>query len=175
MRLKTIIINRVIRIVKNFFLIFFCTTISVSYGQANKTKKILLDSTSFTNKTRIIVLIETDTFLVFTTYNLFIDNCKKYIKEHNIKGDKVLLKRFKADKSKIIYADSLTKNDMNKSRLLFRKADLFDSGQCLVYNKKIKSLEKFIELEIYYTPFVSGRRIIISNKYLILETVDGVY
>ena len=85
--------------------------------------------------------METDTFLVVTTYKIFIDNCKQFIKEHDLDWDKELLKLFTADNSKIIYADSLTKTNMNKSRLIFRIADLLETGQCLVYNKQ-KSLWK---------------------------------
>ena len=119
--------------------------------------------------------MENDTFLVVTTYNLFIDNCKLFIKEHDIDWDKDLLKLFAADNSKIIYADSLIKTNMNKSRLIFRIADLLETGKCLVYNKQTRALEKVAFTETYSTSFVSGRRIKTKDKYLILETVDGVY
>ena len=119
--------------------------------------------------------METDTFIVFTTYKLFFDNCKLFIKKHDIDWDKDLLKLFTADNSKIIYADSLTKTNMNKARLIFRMADLLESGQCLVYNKQKKQLEKLVDIGTYTTSFVNGRRIRNKDKQLILETVDGVY
>jgi|GEM_PF-6879997 len=147
----------------------------ISFGQTTESTKQLLDSTTLTQNSRTVILMENETFIVFTTYKLFVDNCKLFIKEHDLDWDKDLLKLFTADNSKIIYADSLTKTNMNKSRLIFRMADLLESGQCLVYNKQKKLLEKLVDTEIYTTSFVNGRRIKTKEKYLILETVDGVY
>ncbi len=148
---------------------------SVSFGQTNESTKQLLDSTTLTQNSRTVILMETDTFIVFTTFKLFVDNCKQFIKEHDLDWDKDLLKLFTADNSIIIYADSLTKTNMNKSRLIFRMADLLESGQCLVYNKHKKLLEKLVDIETYTTSFVNGRSIRNKDKQLILETVDGVY
>ena len=124
------------RKVKHIILIFFCTTTFVSFGQTNKWTTYLLDSAFLTKNTRTIVLIETDTFLVLTTYELFVENCESVIKKYNVNWDIDLLKLFIVDNSKIIYADSLTKTDINKSRIVFRIATLIENGQCLVYNKK---------------------------------------
>jgi hypothetical protein len=146
----------------------------VTFGQTTESSKQLLDSTTLTKNTRTIILLENDTFVVFTTYKLFVYNFKLFIKEHDLDWDKDLLKLFTTNNSKIIYADSLTKTNMNKSRLIFRMANLLESGQCLVYNKQKKILEKLVDTEIYTTSFIIGRRIKTKEKYLILETVDGV-
>jgi hypothetical protein len=155
--------------------IFFCTTTFVSFGQTNKWTTYLLDSAFLTKNTRTIVLIETDTFLVLTTYELFVENCESVIKKYNVNWDIDLLKLFIVDNSKIIYADSLTKTDINKSRIAFRIASLIENGQCLVYNKQKMLLEKSLIIENYEGFDVSGRRMKTKDNHLILETIDSVY
>ena len=121
------------------------------------------------------MLLETDTFTIVTNYELFVENCRQFIKEYNLDLDKDLLKLFTSDNSKIIYADSVVKTNISKSRLVYRIADLLEYGQCLVYNKQNKILEKFVKTEKYTNSLVSGRRMKTKDNWLIFEVVDGVF
>ena len=163
------------KLFRNTLLTLFIASTFVSFGQSTNTVKNLLDSALITQSNRTVILMETDTFLLLTTYKLFKDNCKLFIKEYDLDWDRDLLKLFIGNKSKIIYADSITKTAMNKSRLIFRMADLLESGNCLVYNKKKKRLEKTVATEIYSTKFITGRAFMTKENFLIFKTEDGVF
>jgi len=160
---------------RNIILTFYCAATFVSYGQINNSTKILLDSSFLVKNVREVMLLETDTFTIVTNYELFVENCRQFIKEYNLDLDKDLLKLFTSDNSKIIYADSVVKTNISKSRLVYRIADLLEYGQCLVYNKQNKILEKFVKTEKYTNSFVSGRRMKTKDNLLIYEVVDGVF
>ena len=62
---------------------------------------------------------------------------------------------------------------MFSNNTLIPRESLFKAGSVESLSKKM--LEKLVDTEIYTTSSVNGRRIKTKEKYLILETVDGVY
>ncbi len=157
-----------------FVLTILCTYFS--FGQSNKSKIIILDSTIIKKRYRTIQLIENDTFSVLTTYHLFVENCENWINKYNLEWDKDLLRIITEDKSSyVIYANKIVKTDMQKSRLTFRISDLIENGNCVVFNKITNKKESLIDIEYFITESIYGRKFRTSDRILILETTDGVF
>jgi len=138
------------------------------------TIKNLMDSTMFSKESRKILLLETDSYIIQTTYELFIYTCVKFIKENKIEEDKYLLKLFINNRSRSINAKKLVNNWKIKERLKFRIADLIESGDCILYNKTNKHLERIILKNNFSRSQIYGRQFITIDKHLILETVDAI-
>jgi hypothetical protein len=157
-----------------FAIAILCTYLS--YGQSNKSKTISLDSTIIKKRYKTILLMENDTFSIFTTYQIFIENCENWINKHNIEWDKDLLSLITKDKSSyMIDANKIIKTNKQKSRLMFRISDLIEAGNCNVFNRITKKKERAIDIEYFQTKFVYGRRFWTSDKILIFEIIDGVF
>lgn len=145
-----------------------------SYGQKKEPIK-LLDSISLKKNERLFILMETDSFTVVTTEKFLMKDCKDWIKKYNIDWDKELLSSLEKEKSQVVHADSLTESAKIKSRLKFRIASLLEKGNCIVYNKQRRKLEKLVSSEYYQTQYINGRAFKTKQNWIILKIVDGIY
>ena len=162
-------------IIKSFYfsLVFIFLSLN-SFGQV-KTVNLLIDSTVLMKEDRIVVLLETDTFKVVTTYKRFIDNCKRWIAKHDVEWDKNLLELFLYNCSNPIYAQSMTTTKLHKSRLNYRISDLLEEGDCLVIYKPNKQIIKKVIIEKYITKYPSNKNIRTKENKVILDVVEGVF
>ena len=131
-----------------------------------------VDSTLL-KKNRTIVLLETDSFIVSTKYSAFIKHYKKWIKEYpDIDGDSILLQKILQDTTKnIVRANEIAKTPILSQRLIFRASELMEKGNCLIYNKSIRKVEKFIIIEHWWTLTSKGRPA--GNMGRIFKTVKN--
>lgn len=123
------------------------------------------------NSSDIVILNETDTFTIYTSKELFENHFKGWIKKHNyILEDKKLFETImKKNESKNINAFK-TAEDINLlNRLEFRTADLLENNNAYIYNKLLKSNQKF-----YIEKTEDCRKFKVGNK-IVFYTVDRIY
>src|SRR5688572_21487882 len=124
-----------------FFILLFSTFLStmVCFGQIHDstwTTEISLHGGEFIKSKRRIPLFDSDTFTVYSNFNLLVDNIKDFINEHEVEDDRLLLdKFFNTAKSLERNLEDIQNDKILKSRLDFRTAELIQKRKCLVYNK----------------------------------------
>ena len=153
--------------------VLFCFSAHV-FGQV-KTSSLLTDSISLGKEGRIIVLVETDTLKIISTYERFTENCKRWILKHDIEWDKNLLALFHDNCSNPIIVKNIALTKLQQSRLNFRISDLLEEGACLVIYKPTKQAINNVIIEKYMTKYIYGRKIKMDDNYIILNIVDGVF
>jgi hypothetical protein len=125
---------------------------------------------------RRIVLLTTDTFIVYSSFDIIIDNLKKFIAEYDVEEDKNLLNKFlNTSKSLEGNLQDIRKDEKLKSRLDFRTADLLECAMCVVYNKVSKSCEKQITMTTYIKNWWNGKRFSSLNNQIIMDIRTGAY
>lgn len=137
----------------NIIIIAFCIISYASSAQTQITKfdKKLIDSVSLRISLKTCVLLETDTFVLFTPMQYFIEPFAIWVKEHpELQDDKILYKAIAGDTAKrlvkahkIAYEYNLTK------RMNPQIAGCLRIGRCIIYNKITEKLEKKITIEDY--------------------------
>lgn len=170
---------------KNIILCFliFCsefvfgqTIVSDSTFIKKADKSIVLNSNFIKKGDRIVKLYETDTFVITTTYQIFVKNCENWISKHDLDWDKDLLQLFTQNEHlMVIDADKIVETNMQKSRLIFRISDLIEEQKCIIFNKVKNRHEKNIVMGYFVTKHVYGKTFKTSDKYLILEVINGVF
>ncbi|NLE62845.1 MAG: hypothetical protein GX612_03290 [Bacteroidales bacterium] len=135
----------------------------------------LADSAILNSNSKIIVFYDNEKYSIFSSQNLLLINLKKWIKKYDIDWDKDLLKLLENENKDIIYLDSLDYTLKQKSRLVYRWADLMENKKCLIYNKETKILEKKIRIEHFLERNYEGKNYKLLNEDLILKLYTGVY
>lgn len=135
----------------------------------------LADSAILNSNSKIIIFYDDEKYCVFSTQNLLLINLKKWIKKYDIDWDKDLLKLLENENKDIIYLNSLEDSLQQKSRLVFRWADLMENKKCLIYNKETKILEKKIRIEHFLERNNKGKNYKLLNDDLILKLYTGSY
>jgi hypothetical protein len=131
----------------------------------------------------LVVLLETDNYLVVTTLKSFNSNLKYWLREHAyITQDKELLaavgqlvrKQPKKRPYIALRVDSVAKANAFVQRLEYRASDLLEANKCFVYNKQSKLIEtncrRFSTSDLGY----DGHGFSVS-KDILLKVVDVVY
>jgi hypothetical protein len=158
-------------------LVFFCLIAISSFSQQKNDSSIirLLDSSRIKNQ-KLITLIDTDKFIVITTYSVFIKEFKKWlISCPNIDEDKMLYNSIIKDtNSKSVNAIEIALKINNLDRLNFRTAELLNRGNCWVFDKlKNKGIRK-IKILNYFDHSIEGTKYFIKEE-LILDVIERVY
>jgi hypothetical protein len=141
-----------------------------------KDTTILSSDSTILKKDRIVILRETDSFTLFTSYVIFQDNLKKFIKEYGVDWDKDLLGKLQKRQERIIWASKVANTPLAVSRVDFRTAELLQNGKCLVYNKLTKKLARTITIKFYRVGkhCIANGRLYYIDGMLILTTEDGI-
>ena len=155
---------------KLLFFTLFCLLTFVSYSQHNVKFITMLDSSAISEKSQKVILIENDTFIVLTTYKIFIENCNKLIKIKNRQADKDLKEAFLYDTTKSVYIGYRITQKYGIGGLDYQTAYLLENGKCLVYNKERKMLDKIITFEYYQNSCIGGFIFKSLDKYIVLLT-----
>ncbi|MFT3680037.1 MAG: hypothetical protein QM791_07170 [Ferruginibacter sp.] len=130
-----------------FFLTGLLTAVAVlASGQGYFHSKSLLDSAAVANQ-QTVILKENDSFTIVTSLPLLTNSMALSFK-NNKSGYRLFLKQVKKNKQPVTSADDIIKAPY-KQQLLHSITELLQNGQCLVYNKINKNLEKNITIEHY--------------------------
>ncbi|MDZ4757128.1 MAG: hypothetical protein SGJ10_03180 [Bacteroidota bacterium] len=134
----------------------------------NKRTVKLLDSSKI-SKTKLVLLIETDSFQVLTNYKSFYTNMKIWTATHSdLKDDSLLFKYILADTiKKIINAAGIARNNDLSERLNYRIGELIEAGNCFIFNKYKKLREKTIIIVNYATVGYQGRKYFVNFSMLL--------
>lgn len=138
--------------------------------------EVRLQPDVFIKSKKRIPIFETDTFTVYSTFDLVVTNIKRHIDEHEVEEDSMLLaKFFNTSKSfdrnlKDIQADRIL-----KSRLDFRTAELIQRRECLVYNKLSEKFETIVFATNYIKNWWTGIRFSTESNLQIMDLVTGAF
>jgi hypothetical protein len=151
-----------------------------SSGQRNldssTTRNVDLIAAKNIKKNKRIPVAENDSFIVYASFNLIVDNLTKFIEEHDVEDDKRLRSVFFNPAKSFERNMQDIENDIKlKERLNFRTADLLEKGQCLVYNKFSKSFESRILITRYWKNWWTGLRFADRQGNVFLDVVTGVF
>ena len=140
------------------------------------TTKVSLKTDDFIKSKKRIPLFESDTFTVYSTFDLVVTNIKKFIDEHEVEEDKLLLdKFFNTSKSFDRNLEDIQNDKVLKSRLDFRTAELIQRRECLVYNKISKKFEAMIFVTNYIKNWWTGIRFSTQSNQQIMDLVTGAF
>jgi hypothetical protein len=133
--------------------------------------------------TDLVVLLETDKYVVVTTLTSFNSNYEQWLREHAyLTQDKELFTTVnqllinQSNKRTFIAwrVDSVAKAKGFMQRLEYRASDLLETNKCFVYNKNSKLIENTC-LKLPFSDLgYEGHRFLLSKNTL-LEVVDIVY
>ena len=117
-----------------FFISLFLHFYGLSIGQVpdtTRTIEILLPQSNFIKAIERISLFESDSFIIYTSFDILVKNFKNFIKENAVKEDLEIL-RILVDNSKPLSTNlKEIQNDQEmKSRLDYRTADLLLKRKC---------------------------------------------
>lgn len=131
---------------------------------------------SFIKSKKRIPLFESDTFTVYSTFDLVVTNIKKFIDENEVEEDKILLdKFFNTSKSFDRNLTDIQNDKVLKSRLDFRTVELIQRRECLVYNKISKKFETMIFVTNYIKNWWTGIRLSTQSSLQIMDLVTGAF
>ena len=166
--------NRRITLLLSFFILTL--TSSSQIRDSSWTKEIILQTDNFIKPKKRIPLFESDTFTVYSTFDLVVTNIKKFSEEYGVEEDKLLLdKFFNTTKSFERNLQDIQNDPVLKSRLQFRTADLIQKRECLVYNKISKKFESMIFVTNYIKNWWTGLRFSTQSNQQILDLRTGAF
>jgi hypothetical protein len=140
------------------------------------TKEVSLYEGDYIKSKKRISLFDSDTFTVYSTFNIVVENIKDFIHEHEIDEDKLLLgKFFNTAKSLDRNLVDIQNDKILKSRLDFRIAELIQRKKCLVYNKMSKTFESKIFVTNYIKSWWTGIRFTTLTNLQIMDLVTGAF
>jgi hypothetical protein len=123
-----------------------------------------------------VSIFESDTFIIYSTFNIVEDNIKKFIKKNDVEEDKLLLNKFVNIEISLDKRLVGIKNDLVlSSRLNFRTAELIQKRKCLVYNKVSKAFERKLFVTNYITNWWAGIRFSTQTGQLIMDLRTGAF
>lgn len=131
----------------------------------------------------VVVLLETDNYVVATTLTSFNENYTQWLREHAyLTQDKDLFATvnqlvIRQSKKRHFIAwrvDSVAKAKGFMQRLEYRASDLLEANKCFVYNKKSALIESTCRKLPFSDLGYEGHRFLVS-KDILMEVVDRVY
>lgn len=138
---------------KQVLILLFCVTAFASAAQTpiSTIEKKLLDSVSLRVSLKTYILLETDTFILFTPSKYFMEPFAQWINEHpELKTDKMLYKALANDTGKRTVRANKIADEYNLSKnMLPQIAECLRIGKCIIYNKTTELLEKKVTIEDY--------------------------
>ena len=136
--------------------------------------EVSLRPDAFIKSKKRIPIFESDTFTVYSTFDLVVTNIKKHIDEYEVEEDKLLLdKFFNTSKSFDRNLKDIQDDKILKSRLDFRTAELIQRRECLVYNKMSEKFEARVFITNYLKNWWTGIRFSTESSLQIMDLVTG--
>lgn len=155
----------------------FCLIVSSTFSQNRKdsSTKILLDTSRIKNQ-KLVTLIETQKFVVTTTYSLLTQNFKAWLRSYpDITGDKQLYDAIvKEANTKDLAANEIAAKLGSIGRLNYRTAELLNEGKCFVYDKLENKWCDKIRIVKYSNTGVAGTKYFITRE-LILDVIEQIF
>ena len=139
--------------------------------------KYLLGQKILSSNRKAYVLIENDSFIVSTDFEKLRDAFRpRLLKKKDFDEEKDLFKEIAEHRNDCpIYVNRIAKSRKSEHRLVYIIADLFESGDCVVYNKMMQRLETKVTIEADSSPMgYDGRKFLVGGIE-ILKTVDRIY
>lgn len=128
------------------------------------------------SKSKRIALIETDSIIVFSSFDLLVENLKDHIKVHGVEEDKELLRQlFSTSRTIERTLAAIAATPALKARLDFRAADLLRQGKCIVYSKHLKTVEEGVLCTDYWKKWWTGTRFTTLGNVSIMDVRTGAY
>jgi hypothetical protein len=135
----------------------------------------LLSKVDIKPKKRII-LSNNNSFTVYSTIDLTVENLKNFIVEHDIEEDKELQGRlFNTAKSFERNMQDIKNDPKLKRRLEFRTVDLLEQGKCIVYNKISKTYVSQVLRTKYIKEWWTGIRFSTLDNQTIIDIRTGAF
>lgn len=138
---------------KYIFIVLFTCICFAADAQISivKTEKKLLDSVALRISLKTYILIENDTFIVFTPGKYFMEPFETWVKEHpKLIDDKKLCKAIKNDTARrMVHANKIAEIYDLTPRIQIQIANCLKIGKCLIYNKITEQLEKKVTIDDY--------------------------
>jgi hypothetical protein len=166
-------IRRITLIVACLFFSFVCFS---QIHDTSWTRELQLQTANFIKPNKRIALFESDSFIIYSTFDFVVASIKKSIEENNIKGDSLLLDMFfNTSRSLDRNLRGIQNNKILKLYLDFKTMDLIRRRECLVYNKISKKFETKIFVMDYVKNLRTGVRFLNQSNQRILDLLTGVF
>ncbi len=165
------------RLILSTFLSVILGTILFSCEKSKVRSISLLGQGTFSKNKKAYVLIDTDSFIVSTTFEKLHNAFKPWISEKsNSDEDKELFKEItKHANDNPVYVNRIATPWKYERRLIYKIADLFESGDCLVYNKMTQHVEPTVTIKEYQSPVGYDGRKFYVDSIEIFKTMDRIY
>lgn len=164
---------------KVILILSFLFSAVVSFSQirdSSWTTEVSLQPGAFIKPKKRVPLFDSNSFTVYSTFDLVVTNIKKFIDEYEVVEDKLLLKKFlNTSKSFDRNLDDIQNDNLLKSRLDFRTAELIQSRGCLVYNKISKEFENMVFVVNYIKNKRTGIRFLTKTNQQIMDIETGAF
>lgn len=139
-------------------------------------KSILLLSKSDIKPNKRLILAESDSFIIYSTFALTAENLKGFIAEYDVEEDKELqTKLSNTAKSLEQNMQDIQSDPKLKGRLEFRTVDLLEQGKCIVYNKIEKTYVRQVLRRKYIKNWWTGIRFSTSDNQTIIDIRTGAF
>lgn len=139
-------------------------------------KNISLLSKEKIRPNKRIILLDNNSFTVYSTFDLVVENLKNFINLHDIEEDKELLNKFfNTAKSFERNMQDIQNDPKLKGRLEFRTVDLLEQGKCIVYNKTNKTYVSQVLRSKYTKDWWTGIRFSTIDNQTIMDIRTGAY
>ena len=159
-----------------FPFLFFTNVCFCQIHDTTWTSEVSLHGGKYIKPGKRIPLLESDSFTIYSSFNLLVANVKSFIDEHEIEEDILLLNcLLNTSKSLERNLEDIKNDKTLKSRLDFRTADLIQRRNCLVYNKSLKLFESMIFVTNYVKNWWTGIRFTNQADRLIMDLRTGAY
>jgi hypothetical protein len=166
-------IRRITLIIGCLFFSFFCFS---QIRDTTWTKELQLQASNFIKPNKRIALFESDSFIIYSTFDLVVGKIKESINENDIEEDSLLLNMFfNTSRSLDRNIKEIQSNKILKTYLDFKIADLLRRRQCLVYNKISKEFETKIFVIDYVKNSWKGIMFLNGANQEIFDLLVGVF
>lgn len=148
--------------------------VSSAQTQVGSYEKKLLDSTSLRISLKTCILMETDTFIVFTPAKYLLEPFAKWVQEHpEFPEDKRLYKFISTDTTykRLIKANDVARDYSLSPNLIPQIANCLKIGRVCILNRKTGELEKKVTVNDYLVNEHGEIRFLI-NGVLLLSIYD---
>jgi hypothetical protein len=161
------------------FIVLFLHLTGLSFSQSHDsawTKEINLPRSDYINLSKRILLFNSDTFAIYSSLDMFVDNLRKFIKEYDVEEDTKLLNKL-LDKSKSLNGtlSDIQNDQVLRFRLNFRTAELIQKRKCLVYNKTSKVFESKLLVTNYIKNWWTGIKFSTQTNQAIIDLRTGAF
>jgi hypothetical protein len=157
------------------FLFFFFVGFS-QIPDTSWTRELHLKTPSSIKPHKRISLFESESFIVYSTFNLVVAKIKESMDQNNVEEDSLLLNMFfNTSRSLDRNIKQIQSDRILKFYLDFKTVDLLKQKKCLVYNKISKRFETKIFVVNYVKKSRKGVKFLNESNQQILDLLTAVF